>query len=198
MIDLLGKVLEKVCGEAGVYTPNAISVLSLALCMVIDVIFPVDGRRCHLICWAGALVSNLLAALGWRGFVWPSRVLIRRDGRAGSSECCLPNGGKKFLIPRVFWCRASERCAVWNSQQVVLAHPFFTCLLDTMVCMLAKQGWTGGECVAWVRDRWNASGRCCTQNFVMERNRDGGPFVDLSDLCSCCPLFGVILKREHW
>ena len=142
MIDLLGKVLEKVCGEAGVYTPNAISVLSLALCMVIDVIFPVDGRRCHLICWAGALVSNLLAALGWRGFVWPSRVLIRRDGRAGSSECCLPNGSKKFLIPRVFWCRASERCAVWNSQQVVFGSSILLPVCWTLwcVCWQSKVG----------------------------------------------------------
>ena len=46
-----------------VNTQNAISVLSLALCMVIDVIFPVDGRRCHQNCWAGVLVSILLAAL---------------------------------------------------------------------------------------------------------------------------------------
>ena len=34
--------------------------------------------------------------------------------------------------------------------------------------------------------------------FVMERNRDTGSFVDLSDLCSSCPLFGVNVKREHW
>ena len=47
-----------------VYSRTAISVLSLALCMVIDVIFPVDGRRSHQNCWAGVLVSNLLAALG--------------------------------------------------------------------------------------------------------------------------------------
>ena len=46
------------------YTQNALWVLSLALCMVIDVIFSIDGRRWHQDCWAGVLVSNLLAAPG--------------------------------------------------------------------------------------------------------------------------------------
>ena len=32
--------------------------------MVIDVVFPVDGGRCHQNCWAGALIANFLAALG--------------------------------------------------------------------------------------------------------------------------------------
>ena len=118
VIDLLWKVPEKLSVErleCGVWdqvkTPNALSVLSLALCMVIDVIFPVDGRRCHQHCWAGVLVSNLLAALA----VARLRVAfqsVHRDGRAGFSECCLQNGCKKFLIPRVRWCRASEMCAV--------------------------------------------------------------------------------------
>ena len=47
-----------------VYTMNAIPVLSLAMCMVLDAVFPVNGKRCHQNCWAGALVANLLAALG--------------------------------------------------------------------------------------------------------------------------------------
>ena len=116
VIDLLGKVPEKLFVERlecwvwdQVYTPNAMSVLSLALCMVIDVIFPIDGRRCHQNCWAGTVVSNLLAALG----VARLRVIIRRDGRAGSSECCLPNGCKKvsgFLCP--FVSRIREVCSV--------------------------------------------------------------------------------------
>ena len=38
--------------------------LSLAMCMVLDVVFPVNGRKSHQSCWAGALVANLLAALG--------------------------------------------------------------------------------------------------------------------------------------
>ena len=47
-----------------VYKLNAIPVLSLAMCMVIDVVFPVSEKRCHQSCWVGALVANLLAALG--------------------------------------------------------------------------------------------------------------------------------------
>ena len=71
MVDLLGKVPSKLSVDRlecwvwdQVYTPNAIPVLSLALCMVIDVVFPVDGGRCHPNCWAGALIANFLAALG--------------------------------------------------------------------------------------------------------------------------------------
>ena len=33
-------------------------------CMVIDVVFSSQRKRCHQNCWAGALVANLLAALG--------------------------------------------------------------------------------------------------------------------------------------
>ena len=47
-----------------VYTLDAIPVLSLAMCMVIDVVFPVNEKRSHQNCWAGALIANLLAALG--------------------------------------------------------------------------------------------------------------------------------------
>ena len=47
-----------------VYTLDAIPMLSLAMCMVIDVVFPVIESRSHQNCWAGALIANLLAALG--------------------------------------------------------------------------------------------------------------------------------------
>ena len=47
-----------------VYTLDAIPVLSLATCMVIDVVFPVNEKRSHQNCWAGAMIANLLAALG--------------------------------------------------------------------------------------------------------------------------------------
>ena len=59
------------CAQSGIRgvvnlldTMNAIPVLSLAMCMVMDVAFPVNGKRCHQNCWAGALVANLLTALG--------------------------------------------------------------------------------------------------------------------------------------
>ena len=47
-----------------VHEPNAIPVRSLAMCMVIDIVFPVNEKRCHQNCLAGGLVANLLAALG--------------------------------------------------------------------------------------------------------------------------------------
>ena len=71
VVNLLGKVPNQQSVERlecwmwdQVYTKSAISVLSLATCMVMDVVFPVNGSRCHQNCWAGALVANLLAALG--------------------------------------------------------------------------------------------------------------------------------------
>ena len=71
MVNLLGKVPDKQSVDKlecwvwdQVYTMNAIPVLSLAMCMVMDVVFPVNEKRCHQNCWAGALVANLLAALG--------------------------------------------------------------------------------------------------------------------------------------
>ena len=71
VVNLLGKVPNKQSVDKlecwiwdQVCTKSAISVLSLAMCMVLDVVFPVNGRRCHHNCWAGALVANLLAALG--------------------------------------------------------------------------------------------------------------------------------------
>ena len=71
MVNLLGKVLDKQSVDKlecwvwdQVYTLNAIPVLSVAMCIVIDVVFPVNRKRCHQNCWAGELVANLLAALG--------------------------------------------------------------------------------------------------------------------------------------
>ena len=71
VVNLLGKVPDKQSVDKlecwvwdQVYTMNAIPMLSLAMCMVMDVVFPVNGKRCHQNCWAGALVANLLAALG--------------------------------------------------------------------------------------------------------------------------------------
>ena len=71
VVNLLGKVPNKQSVDKlecwiwdQVYTMSAIPVLSLAMCMVLDVVSPVNGRRCHQNCWAGALVANLLAALG--------------------------------------------------------------------------------------------------------------------------------------
>ena len=71
VVSLLGKVPNQQSVERlecwiwdQVYAKGAISVLSLATCMVLDVVFPVNGSRCHQNCWAGALVANLLAALG--------------------------------------------------------------------------------------------------------------------------------------
>ena len=71
VISLLGKVPDKRSLDRlecwvwdQVYNCNAIPVLSLAMCMVIDVVFPVSEKRCHQSCWVGALIANLLAALG--------------------------------------------------------------------------------------------------------------------------------------
>ena len=71
VVNLLGKVPNKQSVDKlecwiwdQVYSLSAIPVLSLAMCMVLDVVSPVNGRRCHQNCWAGALVANLLAALG--------------------------------------------------------------------------------------------------------------------------------------
>ena len=71
VVNLLGKVPDKQsvdkleCWEGDqVYTMNAIPVLSLAMCMVMDVVFPINEKRCHQNCWAVALVANLLEALG--------------------------------------------------------------------------------------------------------------------------------------
>ena len=71
VVNLLGKVPDKLSVDKlecwvwdQVYTLTAIPVLSLAMCMVTDVVFPVNGKRCHQSCWVGALVANLLAALG--------------------------------------------------------------------------------------------------------------------------------------
>ena len=71
VVNLLEKVLDKLSVDKlecwvwdQVYTLNAILVLSLAMCMVIDVVYPVNEKRGHQNCWAGALVANLLAALG--------------------------------------------------------------------------------------------------------------------------------------
>ena len=60
VVNLLGKVLDKQSVNMlecwvwdQVYTMNAIPVLSLAMCMVMDVVFPLNGKRCHQNCWAG-------------------------------------------------------------------------------------------------------------------------------------------------
>ena len=63
---------------------NAIPVLSLAMCMAMDVVFPVNEKRCHQNCWAGALVANLLATLG----VARLRVASRYAHRG--TEVCMP------------------------------------------------------------------------------------------------------------
>ena len=120
VIDLLGNLPEKLSVERQEYwvRDQVINTeCNIGLCTVIDVIFPVDGRRCRQNCWAGALFSNLLAALEWRGFVRPSRVLIRRDGRAGSSECYLPEWLQKVSDPSVSFSVAPQRgvqCEISN------------------------------------------------------------------------------------
>ena len=65
VVHLLGKVPDKQSVDKlecwvwdQVYTLNAILVLSLAMCMVMDVVFPVNGKRCHQNCWAGALPGS--------------------------------------------------------------------------------------------------------------------------------------------
>ena len=98
VVDLLGKVPNKLSVDRlewwvwdQLYTPNAIPVLSLALCMVIDVVFPVDGRRCHQNCRAGALIANFLAALG------VTRLRV-------ASQCAHPSGWAccvlRMLLPK--------------------------------------------------------------------------------------------------
>ena len=47
-----------------VSTLDAVPVLSLAMCMVIDVVLPVNEKRSHPNCWAGVLIAIFLAALG--------------------------------------------------------------------------------------------------------------------------------------
>ena len=71
VIGFLGKMPDKRSVEIlecwvwdQVYKVNAIPVLSLAMCMVIDVVFPVSEKRCHQCCWVGMLIANILAALG--------------------------------------------------------------------------------------------------------------------------------------
>ena len=71
VVSLLGRVLDKLSVDKlecwvwdQVYTLDAIPVLSPAMCMVIDVVCPVNGKRSHQNCWAGALIANILAALG--------------------------------------------------------------------------------------------------------------------------------------
>ena len=57
VVNLLGKVPGKQSVDKleclvwdQVYTTNAIPVLSLAMCMVMDVVFPVNEKRCHQNC----------------------------------------------------------------------------------------------------------------------------------------------------
>ena len=57
VVHLLGKVPDKLSVdklECWVWdqlcTQNAIIVLSLAMCMVIDIVFPVNEKRCHQNC----------------------------------------------------------------------------------------------------------------------------------------------------
>ena len=135
VVNLLGKVPDKQSVNKlecwvwdQVYTMNAIPVLSLAMCMVKDVVFPVNGKRCHPNCWAGALVANLLAALGVARLRVASRYAHPpRSGHAGFFECCFQGGCKEHLIPRVLWCLASGRRAVRGSQLMGLARPLSTC-----------------------------------------------------------------------
>ena len=122
VVNLLSKVPDKQSVDKlecwvwdQVYTMNAIPVLSLAMCMVMDVVFPVNGKRCHQNCWAGWL-QICWHHLEWRGFVWLRAMLIHRGGHAGFFECCLQGGCKEYLIPRVLWCLASGRRAVRGSQ----------------------------------------------------------------------------------
>ena len=111
VVNLLGKVPDKQSVDKlecwvwdQVYTLNAIPVLSLAMCMVMDVVFPGNEKdatktaglvRWSQICWQH---------LGWRGLVWLCAMLIHRSGHAVFFECCLQDGCMKCLIPRVFWC----------------------------------------------------------------------------------------------
>ena len=50
--------------------------------------------------------------LEWRGFVWLCAMLIHLGGHAGFFECCLQDGCKEYLIPRVFLVsRIIEACS---------------------------------------------------------------------------------------
>ena len=123
VVNLLGNVPDKQSVDKlecwvwdQVYTLNAIPVLSLAECMVMDVVFPVDKKdvtktaglvRWWQICWQH---------LEWRGFVWLRAMLIHRGGHVGFFECCLQGGCKEYLLLRVLWCLASGRRAVRGPQ----------------------------------------------------------------------------------
>ena len=103
MVDVLGKVPSKLSVEklecwiwGKVSTLNGISMLSLTLCMVIDVIFPAGGRRCHQNGWAGMLVSNLFAALGVARLRVASSSAHPSRWACRFSECCLQVVAKSF------------------------------------------------------------------------------------------------------
>ena len=121
VVNLLGKVPDKLSvGKLEcwmwdqVYTQNALPVLTLAMCMVIDIVFPVSEKRCHLrtaglerwfrIFWQRLGGGKASCSFAVRSF--------HRGGLAVFFGCCLRGRCKESLIPRVRWCLASERRAV--------------------------------------------------------------------------------------
>ena len=119
VVNLLGKVPDKLSVDKlecwvwdQVYTLNAILVLSLAMCMVIDVVSPVNEKDVTKTAGLERWSRIFSQRLGWRGFVWLRIALIHRGGHAVFFECCLRGGCKESLIPRVRWCLESEMRAV--------------------------------------------------------------------------------------
>ena len=171
VVDLLGKVPNKLSVDRlegwvwdQVYTPKAIPVLSMALCMVIDVVFPVDGKRCHQNCWAGALIANFLAALG----VTMLRVAFQ-SAHPPRWACRV----LRMLPPKWLQKVSDPSCLLVTRIRDVCSVKFpaggfwlIQCLLIswTLWCVCwQRQGWSGGECVAWPHKRWNTCVHCCTQ-----------------------------------
>ena len=120
VVDLLEDVPDKLSMDKlecwvwdQVYTLDAIPVLSLAMCMVIDVVFPVNEKRSHQNCWAGALIANLSGS-AWCGEA-SCGLAVRSSTEVGmpcSSYVASKVVARKFLIPRVHWCFAFGRCVV--------------------------------------------------------------------------------------
>ena len=189
VVNLLGKVPDKQSVDKlefwvwdQVYTLKAIPVLCLAMCMVMDVVFPVK-----------ALVANLLAAL-WRGFVWLRAMLIHRGVHAGFFECCLQGGCKESLVPRVLLVsRIRDACSVRfavNGFGASIVH--------------VSAGHSG---VYFGKARLDRKRMCGMGPRALEHlrallstnvrdgmNRDTRSCVGLLGLCSCCLRYGVTLK----
>ena len=67
VVSLLGKVLDKLSVDKlecwvwdQVYTQNALPVLTLTMCMVIDIVFPVNEKKMspELLCWSAGCESS--------------------------------------------------------------------------------------------------------------------------------------------